>query len=131
MKLSNFRLEEQRITEVVFKIKKENILYEGSYDFHTKIDILKNKDIMNKAKVILMLEVFRENEFDKPFYLKNIIEGVFSWENNIFTEEQISLLLKENAPAVLLSYIRTNTSLITISAGLKPLVIPLINFKGE
>ena len=131
MEISKFRIESQRITNVIFETNKKFKQNEKplEYVFNTEVRIGKNKDINNKALVSLKFQVFNQEESeDIPYFLENIIEGIFSWEEDVFGEEEIDKLLSINAPAVLLSYIRTNTSLLTVAAGFDPLVIPLMNF---
>mgnify|MGYP001054462075 CR=1 FL=1 len=42
---------------------------------------------------------------------------------------QLEVLLKENAPAILYSYLRPIITNMSIEASLPPLVIPLMNFR--
>jgi len=60
------------------------------------------------------------------YYIKITTEGIFQWNENL-SEVLIEQLLKQNAPAVLLSYARTSISFMTISAGLPSLDIPLLD----
>ncbi len=130
MKISEFKIENQRITNVIFKINENGYKDKVDYQFHTQVTIGKSEKISNKAKVTLQFEVFKEEELEtRPYYLQCTIEGIFSWEEGVLNDDIIEDLLRINAPAVLLSYIRSTTSLITLSAGFVPLVIPLINFK--
>lgn len=43
-------------------------------------------------------------------------------------EELVKLLLKQNAPAILLSDIRPYVTTLTTGSGYPPLVLPLMNF---
>ncbi len=132
MELSNFRIENQRLTNLIFKVDKSyDSEEEIEYEFNTEIRVGKSEQVSDKALVSLKFEVFKEEQLGKneiPYYLEATIEGIFGWDDGDFSEEKLNSLLNVNAPAVLLSYIRTSTSLMTVSAGLPPLVIPLMNF---
>jgi preprotein translocase subunit SecB len=130
MKISNFRLENQRTISFNFVINKEyEMENEITYNFGTEVTVGKNDEIPNKALVTMKFEVFKKGELEQnPYYLETTIEGLFSWDEEEYDEDTLKILLNSNAPAVLLSYIRTNTALITTSAGFPPLVIPLMNF---
>ena len=65
-----------------------------------------------------------------PFQINVEIEGYFNWDDEL--EKNAVLLdamLKQNAPAILFSYVRPLITLLTVEADMPPLVIPLMNFK--
>jgi preprotein translocase subunit SecB len=127
MKDSEFQLLSQRLTKTEFKInrkfsnKDKKIALKLSSNI--KISKMKNK---NEAFVIFKLNIFNKKELEKyPFYINLEIEGLFSWSKNI---NNIDKYLKVNAPAVLMSYLRSIVTQLTVSAGYPPLILPLIDF---
>ena len=133
MKPSTFQLTDKpRVTKHVFQVNKE-------YDFSNEISLEIDKNIrISKipneepmAVVILNLMFFKETDFNEvPFKLELEIEGVFIWnEEQEDNHSQLEILLKENAPAILYSYLRPIITSTSIDANLPPLVIPLMNFR--
>ena len=127
MKDSEFQLLSQRLTKTEFKInrnfsnKDKKIALKLSSNI--KISKMKNK---NEGVVIFKLDIFNKKELEKyPFYINLEIEGLFSWSKNI---NNIDKYLKVNAPAVLMSYLRSIVTQLTVSAGYPPLILPLIDF---
>lgn len=129
MKTSDFQIENQRllfsefITNKEFKMKdKITILYKPSVKYN--MDSEKKKGVVN-----LTLDIFdKENIKNYPFYINMVIEGSFKWNDKVSNPEEY---LKMNAPAILLSYLRSMVITMTAMAGLPPLNLPLINFVGE
>lgn len=132
MKPSNFKLlGKPRVTKQIFQVNKDyNISGEISLEISEDIEVIKLPDKEMTAAVILTLSFFRNRELKEiPFELDLEIEGIFSWEQKLDEDsKQLEKLLKENAPAILYSYLRPIITATTIDANLPPLVIPLMNF---
>lgn len=128
MKESFFQLKEQSIDKIEF-IKNENCSVKKlKLKFNHNINIIKNE---NQAKVILDFFVFdKELTEEMPFYINIKISGMFTWQE-IPDSKLLDSLLKENAPAILLSFIRSMISQITAYSGYPTLIIPLLNFKEQ
>lgn len=128
MKESFFRVISTSTEEVTFKknnlftLEDENINLE--LDSNIEVVFLEN----NKAKVSLEFYIFDEDNLDKsPFFIKVKESGIFEWrEETDF--EIINNLLHTNAPALLLSYIRSIVSQLVAFSGYPSLVIPFIDF---
>jgi len=128
MEKSFFQLLEQNIINVEF-VKNENYSNEREisleFNYQTEININEN----NTANVILDFSIFnKECLKEYPFYIKVVISGIFTWDKDT-NNEILQELLQFNAPAVLLSYIRTMISTLTAFSGYPALIIPLMNFK--
>ena len=124
---SNFQLTEQRIISFDYKTNK-NFKFSGSLDLEYNINV--NSTIVEDGIGVVTLDitVFKGKNFEEvPFIINISIEGVFNWIIDI-KEEELKILLDENAPAILLSYIRPFISQITLFSGNPPLILPLINF---
>lgn len=110
-----------------FKINQE---YKGndilSLDINDEV-IIKNIN-SNSSLVTLKLKIFDKEDFENvPFTIVIEMQGDFRW-NSDMDEELVKLLLKQNAPAILLSYIRAYVTTLTTGSGYPPLVLPLMNF---
>jgi preprotein translocase subunit SecB len=132
MKNSNFQLEGQKLIYVNYKINdnfspnKNGVELEFDYNIEVKKDL-----DSQKAVVDLFFKVFKEeNLLKNPFYIDICIRGWFYWQDEI-EEEILDTLLKINAPAVLMSYIRPVISQLTSFSGYPALILPLINFTIE
>lgn len=126
MQLAKFQIQGQRLINSIFKVNKEfkkssNI----NLDYKTDV-VIKKDEVNNRGIVTLNLILFDENfSNEAPFYLFLEIEGLFNWENDL---DNVDEYLQVNAPAILLSYLRSITIQVTTMAGFPPLNIPLINF---
>lgn len=129
MKESFFQLKEQNITNVEFI--KNNLCNEHNLKLEFKHNIKVTNINEREAVVSLEFSVFNKKFTEKiPFYINIKIEGIFIWKE-INDEDLLNSLLYENAPAVLLSFIRSMISQITAYSGYPTLIIPLLNFKKD
>ena len=133
MKLSNFQLiEKPSITKNIFIINKDfNFNDEISLEIDSDIKIIRASENEMSSLVILTLKFFENSNFkDVPFTLEMDIEAMFGWDEKLEKEPtQLEVLLKENAPAILYSYLRPIITATSVDANLPPLVIPLMNFR--
>ncbi len=124
-----------RISKFDFQLNKE-YKFDGEVklDMNNNIQITKGVDEnAQQAIVALSLTVFESRENDEvPFKIKAVIEGHFRWTDELEKDEvALDSMLKQNAPAILYSYIRPIITLITVEANMPPLVVPLMNFQNE
>ena len=122
-KLNGFSL----ITNKDYKFNEELAL-----EIDNNISIIKGtEEHARQAIVVLKIGIFSLKELSKvPFQINVEIEGYFNWDDEL--EKNAVLLdamLKQNAPAILFSYVRPLITLLTVEADMPPLVIPLMNFK--
>lgn len=125
---SYFKIKNQYTEEIIFK---KNLGFTGNieklnfkFDYDNKVQKIEE----NRAVVKFTLKIFEENE-KYPFYISVTQTGIFEWNEQI-NEYPLNLdvLLNVNAPALLLSYIRSIVSQATAFSGYPSFVIPLINF---
>lgn len=131
---SSFQLiNKPRVTKSVFTINKEfDFNSEVSLEISNEIKIIESSPEEMSSLVILNLKIFQgEDPKEVPFNLEMEIEGTFGWGKEQGEKTmQLEVLLKENAPAILYSYLRPIITNISIEANLPPLVIPLMNFRA-
>lgn len=89
------------------------------------IDITDKKQ--NSAIVELTLEVKKEN-LQMPFVLKIKYASEFMWEEDM-EDAVVDKMLRTNAPALLLSYMRPIIANLTNAAGYPAYNIPFMNFQ--
>lgn len=107
------------IKEIEFKYHEE--FKEKPIDILFDID-KETKYIANKNMIVdLDVRIFEDNE-KYPFYMKVVLRGFFTIENN---EDNINF--EPNAIAILYPYIRSIVSTYTANANIMPLTLPVIN----
>ncbi len=121
-----------RISKMLFEANKE-FIFKGEVQLETNnnIHIIKNSDEQkNNSIVILNVGIFTSKSLsDVPFKMDFEIEGHFIWDDKLAEDTfRLDSLLKQNAPAILYSYLRPLITLITVEANMPPLIIPLMNF---
>ena len=127
MKQSKFQFLNPSLEELYFVVNSElaadEVESEIQNNFHVQVRRSQNE---NRANVGLILET--NMEMDKvPFKLRIKMVSDFKWED--LDEHQVENMLKLNAPALLLSYMRPIVASITNSANFPPYNLPFINFK--
>lgn len=89
------------------------------------VEVKRNKK-ENKAIVSLMVEIGNKSK-NMPFWIKAIEQANFKWSENI-DEANCECLLNQNAPSLLLSYLRPIIAQITLASQYGAYHIPFINF---
>ena len=126
MKKSGFQLINERVLSLDYKINEKSEIKNIDLKLSGNTEI--HKFEQNKAKVIFSFSVFKNEPIESvPFKIEIIIEGIFTWNEEI-PIDKIDQLLNTNAPAILISYIRSLITQLTVLSGFPALVIPLLNF---
>jgi len=129
MELSSFQLGNMQLVEIKYKIN-ENFISENpelSLEMNAKSTVQRVEGL-SQAKVILKLSVFNEENFiSVPFFIEVVMQGVFTWKENL-SEEKANALLNTNGPAILMGYARPFITQFTSYSGYPPLILPLMDF---
>jgi preprotein translocase subunit SecB len=130
---SNFQLSGRpQITKITYETNKDYVFDEQIIlEIMNDVKIDKNiDDTINDATVYLDIRIFPSKDISEvPFKMNISIEGYFNWDDELAKNQtQLDTMLKQNAPAVLYSYLRPIITLITVEANMPPLVLPLMNF---
>ena len=81
----------------------------------------------NSAVVVLNLLIGKKDD-SSPFFIEAEEAALFRWNPEKVDAEHSEKLLKQNAPALLLSYLRPTISLITSASPYAAYDIPFMNF---
>lgn len=81
----------------------------------------------NSAVVVLNLLIGKKDD-SAPFFIEAEEAALFRWNPEKVDAEHSEKLLKQNAPALLLSYLRPTISLITSASPYAAYDIPFMNF---
>ena len=126
MKKSGFQLINEKVLSLDYKINENSVIKNIDLKLSGNTEIHKFEE--NKAKVIFSFNVFKKEPIESvPFKIEIIIEGIFTWNEEI-SLDMVDQLLNTNAPAILISYIRSIVTQLTVLSGFPALVIPLLNF---
>lgn len=126
MKESEFKFVDPYLEKLVFfenksfDAKKQEVKFENIFDIE-----INRKENENIAKVVLQLQVGTDGE--APFKLWIRVASNFMWEN--LSEEILDIMLNNNAPALLLGYMRPIVASITNSSKFPTYNLPFMNFK--
>lgn len=129
MKISDFQFLNPYLEEVYFKTNPDFTAFENNEEFNMNNSFhvqVKRSTSTNRATVELTLETNINNE-KAPFKLKVKIASDFKWQD--LDEETVESLLNQNAPALLLGYMRPIVANLTNSSNFPVYNIPFINFK--
>ena len=137
---SGFRFSDPKLVFSIFIVNKS---YNGDFskikDIPFKIETQASqttelKDgIHQQATVMLILKTSDEIEMDEtiPCYISASIEAGFAWKKKEYDENTLNILLKENAPALLLSYLRQHIVTLTEASEIPVQHIPFIDFTNN
>ncbi len=127
---SKFQFTNPVLTKMAFLVN-EGFSPEENKDtqlpFETKFSVQRVDSCM--AYVSLQADVAEESQ-KYPFCLSAVIGAHFRWDQE--TDSQIvEALLKNNAPALLLGYLRPYIAQITMAGPFQPVHIPFMNFMED
>ncbi len=133
MKESSFQLTgKPKVTKISYESNEQYVFKdELVLELNNNIQVIKsNEKERRESIVILNVGIFTLKDISfVPFQINIEIEGRFKWDDKLEgTPEILEIMLKQNAPAVLYSYLRPIITLITVEGNMPPLVIPLVNF---
>ena len=134
MKKSEFRFIQPYIINSEFALneKFENA-DKDDVDLDLKINKYTNydKQIDSRSAIVgLSVEIGKKEDKKTPFFCKVSMESKFEWDEGI-GKERIEVFLGQNAPALLIGYIRPVIAYLTQNSLIPTVNIPLINFEGD
>ena len=130
---SEFQFSNPELTNIEF-ISNSDFLDVNDGEVQMKIDLSvkveKMQGMENEAKV--SLRVCLGEQSDKyPFYLEAVECGFFRWETGKYKDDVVEKLLNQNAPSLLLSYLRPIIFQITAASSFEAYNLPFINFTSR
>lgn len=129
MKQSKFQFLNPYLEEVSFKVNHDFISPkdQSEFEMQNNFDIqVKRSKTENRANVKLILKINSEDT-KSPFELLVKVASDFNWED--LDEKTVEAMLRFNAPALLLGYMRPIVANITNSSPLTVYNLPFINFR--
>ena len=126
MKASQFQFVNPYLVELYFSVNPEFNEVNGKAELKNSFSIqVKRSEVENRANVELALDTNMEEE-DSPFKLRAKVASDFTWED--MEENKVEAMLKFNAPALLLGYMRPIVATVTNASILPPYNLPFVDF---
>lgn len=127
---SVFQFTNPALLELDFKVNDE---FDNGKKKQIKINLkvetkVSREDDAQDAFVALCVTIGEETK-KFPFYVYAVEGAKFKWEKEKYSEEEVDRLLNQNAPALLLSYLRPTIATITGASLYGAYNIPFMNFR--
>lgn len=131
MKQSAFQFIQPYLTHLEFSLTDKFSPQKDKVLLNTSISIIKcnKKSEEHKIDVVLGVEIGGD-EPSNPFHIRAAMQGTFKWDETV-DNETLEKLLSQNAPSVLLSYLRPIIANITNASPLPAYNMPFLNFTEE
>ena len=126
--VSGFQFSDPILTKVIYEINEEFNAKGPNESVEIPIAFKVIRDKLKENSTDLSLECTiggRDGRF--PFYLVVAMQSCFYWQED-YTSELLEGLLTQNAPALLLGYLRPTIAQITVASPFPPVHIPLVDF---
>ena len=127
--VSSFQFSNPSLLNISYKIndgfskeEEENI----NLDIHSEISIGPGPD--DNSSIVILKITIGSDDNSAPFYIYAEEGAAFRWEADRINDSQIEKLLRQNAPALLLSYLRPTIAMITAASPFPSYNIPFMNF---
>lgn len=131
MKASNFQFSDPSLEYIEFEENKNFVCDNDSENIFIQTNMKKDVKMVSKNEAVVKISI-KIGMDDKmpPFKLQAVISAVFKWDDTI--EEKLrDVFLKQNAPALLTSYLRPIISMVTNASKYPAYNLPFINFVNE
>lgn len=131
MRQSNFQFTTPVLTGLIFE-PHSNFTQCDNVDFTGDLKVLVNYDDsgenseVRQATVTVYLTIGTDDD-STPFLIKAEESAHFRWKTNAYSEKQEKVLLNQNAPTLLLSYLRPIIANITLQSSYPAYNLPYID----
>ena len=126
---SQFQFSDPVLTKLTFLINNKDLTKQEEKEIPIKAQTQIGMQTENTAIVSLTIDVGEESE-NCLFYISVTMQASFRWDEKT-TRDMADKLLKSNAPALLLGYIRPHIAQITEASPINTVHIPFMNFTEQ
>lgn len=128
MEISSFKFDTPMLKKLEF-LENPNFNIEGNLEVESNFEIEIDKIDNFEAVVTLNLSLNNKENLKEqnPFFLNISMSSIFNWED-VEDEEVVDTLLSQNAPALIIGFLRPIVSNITNASVFPPYNIPFIDF---
>lgn len=131
MKESGFQFERPLLIGLTYDLNNEFELNSDKpidLKLNFTVEVNCDEEADKEAEVALILEIGSKDK-DSPYYIMAKEVSLFTWDND--SDEYSEVLLHQNAPALLLSYLRPMIVNITAASPYPAYNIPFLDFTDE
>ena len=129
MAKSSFQFKEPVVTKAIFEMLRPPVdMIEKKADVHVKHEAIRVEG-KNQAYVQLIVQINKQEDRiaeDALFYAEVAMQSVFLWSDELETTD-VDNLLKYNATALLISYIRPLIANMTFMSPVSTINLPFVN----
>lgn len=126
MRESAFQFSNPVLTNINFFLNEHFVPEQDTQEIPIKTNVQVCEPEDNTADVALTIDVGQNND-EYPFFISLTMRAKFRWDES-FSDDMVSKLLRTNAPALLLGYIRPYIAQITEASPISTVHIPFMNF---
>lgn len=127
MQSSDFQFKNPRLINLEFEVKKDFVATSDEpIDIRLSFNVDINKSSEKPEAIVELTVIAGTEDNSNPFYIKATEGAKFKWNEKV--DNHVDKLLEQNAPAVLLGYLRPIISMITGVSPFSAYNIPLIDF---
>lgn len=131
MNQSLFQFKDPVLTDLEFKVNQNfNADEKDEIEFKNDFKVMVARENSNPRAVVTLKVMINNDSNNAPFYCSATMSAFFKWEETI-DENLVELLLNQNAPSLLLSYLRPLISNTVAASKYPPYNIPFMNFTQE
>lgn len=125
IQLLNVQVEELNII-VHDRVSFLNTDYPKTFDYSVSRTNFDDQNNLIAVKVDLEIKPEDEGIIDRPFSLKVSVSAQFSVDVTKFPIDKIYIWAENNAPIVILPYVREHVYMLTMRSGFDPVILPLV-----
>lgn len=124
---SKFQFTEPILEQITFKINN----YHGPETITLTHNLQTQIDKLDSSQALVKLHYYiTSDEKEMPFDIAATMRAIFKWDSAEIDSSQSDVLLNQNAPLLLLSYLRPIIANITNAGVKKSYNIPFMDFKN-
>ena len=135
MQISNFQFTNPVLKQLQFEIN-EGFTKNGRLDMALQLNVECKREehddgTLGNSAVVAVTLTLGTHDLSTPFYIEATEEASFRWDEKITEQKQIDTLLKQNAVALLISYLRPIVASVTIASPYPAYNLPYINLTTD
>ena len=128
--VSEFQFKNPVLTDLIFEVNEDfDKQNKKNVQIKLNIDISIEKRENKEATVKLSVKIGEKSDKD-PYFIKAVEKSDFRWSDEV-EDNMVESLLSQNAPSLLLSYLRPIIVQITASSPYGIYNIPFVNFANS
>ena len=124
--ISNFQFTSPVLTNLDFKIN-ESFNEDNEIKISVRVETNVSKNTSKPEAIVRVNVLIGSSDVSMPFYLKAEEMANFFWDEGEYTDVEVDKLLTQNAPALLIGYLRPIVASVTNSSPTKAYDIPFIS----